>query len=886
MNNYLLQYAIDNVWRSPTRDRQFVYELKRISPPLGIRQYWEVDFQLYQLPDTTSNWHIYQIGLTVPINLNLTNDSSRWYSFTEWGNTSGNIASLYDTAGIQYPRFESYFMVTFNKNLVIAIRSNPRLPDLDITQVYLHLYSNAYLKSPQASSLGKNWIYLDGIRPKTNQELVNFQIKVQDFLNANPYPVQYFVNGRWAERLDLTTAMVEDTIDVVVDPSIKKVVDFSINELRPFDSSLDHERKFILHYPESNGGVIDYYDDLDLYLYKPKNNQRSMGVYYHHNEGTWLRQLTHKDYSISSRRLSEFVVIHPEDPRHAINPGLWDSDKWESIEDLRLKLYIRETDRMNPIPPDANRIKELYKLDSSDILDAMTGVDSIDVWRAENLERTQYVQFMSLRPEVVYPEGYNENVPTEQKREITERAGDVFGYLGTGYVIANSPQPVVNGSVLLPSNYWDSVTVFEYDELGKLLGYQYQVNNPQYTPVNPQCSQVECVYGIGGLDSNGVYGNQPVVIPNDLDHRIYVCGVRLNNPTDEWVDITNADNRAEYGHYEITNGVTRWVWDVPTYEYYGCIKFADRFYLESFTFNKSTGIIRFDMGNNETRNGVTNYRDQSIPYGDIEVFLNGRSLIYDLDYCIDFPSIVLNNLEYLTDDIQEILVRGSGFCNPDLTVVKPSEIGFVEYDVISNDGIYEIHQDKVQRIVVDGYYRDPKNLVFEEDRLPYGGTNVRNGAPYQISNPFIPLMGVFANDQLKRNEDLLRQKQVEDFLTVKLPQRERPYVDLIKERYVVYSVYANKVLHDIRQGIIEVPNGRYTMQDLERIMRGYQWLADLDIVNRGYNENHVDVWPHWWPEPVPVTIYQYNFYQDVLKRYLRTPVDLSPFIYVGPYNGI
>lgn len=886
MNDYLLQYAIDNVWRNPTRDRQFVYELKRLTPNGGIREYWEVDFQLYQLPDTSSNWHVYQIGLTVPINLNLTNDSSKWYSLTEWGNASKNVISLYASNGIQYPRFESYFMMTYNKNLVIAIRMNGRLPDLDENTTYIHTYSNAYFNSANAIALNKSWVYLDGIRPTTNAELVAFQVKVSDFLNKNPYTAIFTVNGRWVTEISLNTAMVQDTIEVYVDPSIKKVVDFTISELRSFDSTLDQELKYILHYPGSNGDIIDYYDDIDLFLYKEKNNNKSMGVYFHHNEGTWLRQLTHKDYSIANRRLTEFVTIHPIDPRNAINSTIFDTDEWTTIDDLKLKMYIRDTDRDNLIPSDANRIKELYKLTSADILDAMTGVDSIDVWRAENLEKTQYVQFMSLRPEEVYPEGYNEFVSTETKKAIIEKAGDVFGYSGTCYVTAYSPSPVINSIVKLPSNYWDKVTIFEYDVNGLLLGYYYQNGGATYSVKNSQCYRVECIYGLGSLNSNGIYGNSPITIPEDLDHRIYICDVKLNTPTDEWVDITNTDDRNNYGSYSIINGVTRWVWSVPTYNYYGCIKFSDSFYLEEFRFDKSTGIIRFDMSNNETRNGTISNRDQTIPYGDYAVFLNGRSLIQDLDYIIDFPSIILNNLEYLLDGINKIIVRGSGFCTDTMIPAQPSETGFVEYNVISNDGHYQIHHDKVQRIIVDGYYRDPEDLAFEEDRPSYIGYNVRNGAPYQITTPYIPLMGVFENDQNKRIEDLHREKQVTDFLTVKLPQRVRPNPDMIVSKYVVYSAYANKVLHDIRQGIIQVPTGRYTTTDLEKIMKPYQWLANLDIINRGYNVNHVDVRPHWFNSPVGITVYQYNFYLDVLNRYLRTPPDISPFIYIGPYNGV
>lgn len=883
MDNYLLQYAIDNVWCNPTVDRQFSYELQQVTPRYGVRSNYVVDYVRYYMPTNNQRdyYHIYQIGQVIPFNIGLPKTRDKWISLTELANSELSLISVYRDSGVRYSMAETFVMVTTKSNLLVAVKINDRFPALDDNKIYIHFYHNAYFESPRSVAAGKHWLYADSNIPAGPDAIRQLQIKYMDLIAARGGFGMYYVNGKPVNEISIVTAQPGDSCDFVLDPSIKRVVSLPVSELPVFNSSLDTQRKYILHYPAAQTTpTIDFYDDISVELVRAIGTLgRFEGLSYHHNQGIWMRQLTHKDYSIPVTRVQELIQL---------NPG------WNGITDTSVRMYIREGAYERPLVADSSRIWELYKLNSADILRCMTGVDSTNpIWRAEALERAAYVEFMSASTKVIYPITFNEpELNSEAKIDAQNFAGEVFGYHECAKLMNNNPAQVYvdpNTGIRqadLAIYYWEDVTCFEYDANGLLLEWHYQVGGSTYKPKNILCTMVEAISGKGSDNLHGTYGNGIVPIKAGYNYRLYVAPVVGGITTNEWVDITEAEDLNTYGFLDTTDLANpKWHWIIPANQYLGYVRTDEYFYLNELSFTSQQGVIRFTLYNWESHGGDLISKLLEIPLGQRDLFMNSKSLIEDLDYSTIGEQIVIGNLEARDTSvgaIQKVVIRATGFCSPDLKWYKPTEFGFVEYGVLSNDTEYQIHSHKVQRIIADGRYFDYNDVVFEEDRSGRVMDNVRNGAPYQIQTPQVILKSVFKNEYEARVADDERDRLTSEAMGYYFPQTPRTQPDLIADPYLVYSVFSNKVITDILANILVPPfvNGRYADTDIIRVMRGYEWLQPFDILNREYNTNHVRVYPHWFTTPVGLTKDQYDFYIRIINLYLRQPMELSPFIYI------
>lgn len=901
MNEYLLRYAIDNVWCNLGQDRQFQYQLRQITPKYGTRRYYVVDGDRYDLPfENERDWfHVYQIGQVVPSHLALPKTYNKWMSLEELANGHNMLGEIYVDTGIQYSRANTWVLLTHNQNLLVCVKLLPLFPDLDENRPYIHFYQNAFFQSKR-SKASANFIEARSLRPTTTAALRQFQIQLQDRLAQVPGGIPMcWVNGRLVHEISLVTAGVGDYCEWVLDTSIYRVTEYELSGTPTFTSTLDQSNKYLLHMTKDLAvNTIQFHDDLGVALIRRTDNNRYTGVHYHHNDGKWMRQLTHRDWSIPVGKVQSLIASHPEDPRHPSNPQVWPSELWRTSDRMFMRIHHRHSGYDRPVVAEASRIQELYRLKDEDIIRAMTGADSVPVWHAANLEKTAYVRFMSAAPSVIYPITFGDPAKNSLgKKEAQKFAGDVFGYHESAHILADNPAKVKQEQNFRVADlayvYWQNATVFEFDSSGVLLEWHYHTGGSRYYVRNQAAAWVEAITGVGSTDLQGSYGVAPVEITGNYGFRVYVNPVWGGDPTGAWQDITNLENRHEWGFLDETGDTPVWRWTADATKWQGLVRKADRFFMDVRRFNKTDGMIRFSFRHTSTASGQPKDELMDIPFGQFDLFLadenglNGRALIEDLDYVIipgatfKETQVVLCNLEYL-NDVNTLILRGHGFCSPELTLYKPSEFGFVEYGVLSGNGTYDVHTHKVQRVVIDGHYRAASDVKFEEDSGAFIITDERNGAPYQIQTPQSAFRDVYSPNSIARKEDDVRDKQVSDYMTEYFPQRERTVSDKIVEHYHVFSVYTNKILHDLQKGILKPPlvNGRYTELDIQKAVARYDWLKPFDMLNREYNHNHVLVYPHWHPTAQGLDIQQYDFFVRVLKLNLREMPELSQYIYI------
>jgi hypothetical protein len=886
MNAQLLRHAIANVWCNPAQDRQFVYRLARLTPRYGSHTHIRLFYEQLELPQLDVYYHIYQIGKAIPRRLGLPLKTRTWMRFSDLAESELLYSELYLDNGVQFPRFNSYIRLTENRNLIVAVPINDRIGDLEDSPLYLRVYSNAYFESDRSE--GRRYIHCNGIRAKTQDDILLLQRELRlltEDLGGYPY---HFVNGRYVQDLSLTTAQVGDVLEYVLDGSIKRLVEFEVDDLPAFHSKLDTVRKYILHYDDPTVQQIEYLDDVDVFLINPTIQNRFTGVGYHRNETDWLRMLTHKDYSVPADRVKNLALSHPEDPRHLENSNRWSSTKWTTPKGKRLQVFIRHSGYERPLVPEASRIQELYRLSSQQIIEAMTGTDAVlGLWRAENLEQSAYVRTMSADPYVIHPISYNDpTVDDVAKKQQQELMGELYGYHAAATILANTPSPVENRNGALYAElayeHWKNATVFEYDSAGVLLGWYYHPNGKHYPVRNPTCKTVEVLTGQGSKSPNTVYGSGSVTIPEGHNFRVYVTPMWRGIPQGQWVDITDMSALSDYGYLDTSTTPHVWRWLDDSDAVYGAVRIDDAFYCREIQMNRHAGHLSFSVMTVETHQGVRGETELQIPYGQFDLFLNGRSLIEGLDYRVEWPRVTLNNYEYLTPDVQKIVMRAHGFCHPDLTRLENDEFGFIQYGVLSNNHRFNVHEHKVRRIVVGGSYHRDSDLEYAEDNANVVIENASNGAPYQIQTPPVVFREVYDNDLLAREIDDEKDRAVSDYLTLKLPHPRVGTSDFIEQPYRVFSVFANKVMHDLLNGVL-YPEGikdQYGEDDIREWCQPYEWLLAIDICNTDYDDAHIEVYPHWYTEPVELDLYQYNFYVRTLEHYLRHRPDVSAFVKV------
>ena len=854
MSDFLVNHAVQNVWCNPKQDLQVTYKPQRISNRRGVRGRMSHMWTSVSMPTPTDVYHVYQIGQYQPFLIGLSPIRGKWRSLAELMNEEFLFADVYTLNGLHLSRFHTYVMVTPEQNVLVAIRDQAKVVDLKVTDVYLRLYSNSFFDSPRSDGYAHS-VVCRGARVMNAAQALNLQ---RDYLELKARPVGHtwiFVNGYYRDDYKPADFVAGDYVEYVHDSSVKSVKEFNFSGLPTFDSIKDGKRKFLLHYSGAQpGGVnIDYRDDIDVYLIKNGTTAgRFEGIYYHKNSDDALRQVTHRDYSLAV----DYVRAHQQ---AMISRG------WTAVSQMRARLFIRHAGYKRPLVFEHHRIQELYKLPDADIRRALLGQDStVNVWRADELENSEYVQIMDARKRVIQP----------------DLVKDAYGYNATAKLLGDTPSKVQNMSgrraVALPYGTQVDSTAFEIDGAGKLIASFIHTSGVEYTPFNANCALVEMIVGRGGQKLDMVFNKQDAPINPKYSYRYYIAPIahgELRN--DQWVDVTGDNTK-----YEVINGKVHWYVDL---QYNAVCAKSDAYFLNyELTQAADNGVLRFSVNASADWNGTTVSSLMYIPPGRLDVWLNNEVLIEGLDYFVKWPEIVVTNKQYLKDgQAQKIRIRGTGFCNTDLTRQPPKEFGFVRWGKLSRNNRYDLRDDRVLRLVVNGrtFHRD--DVYFTEGNPALWMDNVPNGAPYLLDDLIVPLRAAVSEDTYSmRAKSLVVDKSVSDYLTMKLPEPVPANPDPILERYAVYSPFAASIMYDLLTERLSTEKfrGQYSDQELRTFLSGYEWLLQYEPTRHDLDLEHVTVHPHDRTTEIQLDAYQYLLLKRAIKIFLEDKVDITRFV--------
>lgn len=849
MFDYLIKHAMNNVWCTPDQDNQVIIQPKRITPRFGVWNTYNWLWTEIKMPDPTSRFHLYQIGQVHPLMINLFGEEEKWITLAEACNVGTTVIDTYVTSGVQLPRFETFYYVTREKNILIAVKRNDKINfNFNDDDVFLRLYDNAYFQSMRSAPVN-DYIKVVGKRINVPQDLADLQTQY-NAAKALPGGTYCFVNGYKQRAINMITTKIGDVAEFVYDSSIIKVIDWKLSDLPSFDSVLDTKGKYLLHYAGDDNHTIDYYDDIDVFMI---DHVTQKGVYIHKNAADTMRMLTHRDYAIPSAYVNAYRS-------HFIDPatGTWDPTK------LYVRLHVRKSGWLRPLVNEHHRIKELYKLPDNDLRESMLGIDStVAVWRAPELEVSKYPKIMSSKA-----------------NDITNAmVKDAYGYHAIASLVADTPQKVDhNHTVQLPYLLQYDATVYEYDVSGKLINWYRHTSGPTYLARNTACVYVEAIFGAGGEDLDEQYDIRTCVLDRQSSYRYYIQRYVAGVPGGVWEDVT--------GSNRYTASATQAVWlDDPTVV--TLVRGDAKHLVKRQAVEVIDGVISFKLVQKQTRYGHVEEHPLEVPLGEMDVFLNGKSLIANLDFFQSKDTIFIVNKPYLINGglgAQDVVVRQTGFCTAEMKSQMANEFGYLQQGRISVNQRFDIHDSKVLRIVAGGRIYDRSELKFSEENQTYQFDDATNGQPYLIRDIVVPMRGMVDETTYPfRAKSLVVDQAISDYLSIKIPQDQVPEVNPIQvQRYKLFSPFFSKLIWACQTGGIggALLEDHYTDDDVRAICAPYEYLLAVDPiqVDNQLNPDYVIVHPLYHDNEVGLDLPRYRFLTKAVRLYGNGLIELSNFV--------
>lgn len=849
MNHYLIQHAIRNVWCSPDQDHQYLFQPARITPSKGVSRYVDVEWNRHWLPDVKRTYHVYQIGQIAPVVLNLIPDNDEWYCFSEAINRNYITLDAYTRTGRHLPRFQCFFKKTRSRNLIVAVEHQARGVDLSKEPLFLRFYSNAYFGSERSHETNDR-VYTQGIVVGARRDVVVFNQTISTIQNAWEGDIYLFHNGFVVDGYRPDDIAVGDKLEFVHDTSIYEVYDIKVGELKTFISRLDSVRKYLVRRPKGSTDTIDFHDDIDLWIIK-KDGTREHGVFYHKATPKAVRMVTHADLAI---------------PVQAVVDQVMANEGWSDPRAVTLRLRIRRSGYHRPLVFEHNRIHELYQLDDDSITRAMVGANStVPEWQAAVLEESCYTAIMRAATEGV----------------TAEKVQCAYGYHATAHLIADTPQIPLPGTsprvAKMPWRLGFNSTLYEYDKLGRLIDWSYHDIGESYVVRHEHTGYVEGIVGNGGNRTLTHYDRYCTPLVSGGRYRAYVCDIVGGVPTYEW--------REAVGGKEYVRDGNEIVWLTNRDELYTAVREEGAFLSYDLPAVTHNGMLKFTIRSTdfvgEEKQTVPCY----LPFGQLDIFLNGHPMIENLDYFVHWPEVVMCNKEHLLTDSenQRITVRAHSFLTKDCERLPVAEHGFIKHGLLSNNQHYDVRKGKVMRFIADGRLWSRDELKFAEDHWGLRLENVRNGAPYQISELVVPLDDIIGEDTYSfRDKSLEVDRRVGNYLTQYHPDPENTNIDMIPRRYRILSPFISRIHHDLLSGYLypDEITGQYSDEKIREWVKEYEWILDYDPVIRGVNTGYVAIHPHDLSTETKLDIHQYTFLKRIIGVYLQGKVELSSHVSV------
>lgn len=859
-NPYLRAHASEHVWLAPYQDRHFTLRPARLTSNAGTIKRIRIAFDEVQMPDSYSRWHVYQIGGIDPLFFNLFYKLQEWTSLATVATGQKMVVNVHNHLGVEVPRTDTFYCYTQQGSILLAVRINRLIPiNFTTDEITFRVMSNRWWETDEgmANTTGYE---VKGVRVESGSDIVTFS---SDYAAAqtkaeHPFQVQYFHNGVRKKTYNSAAVSVGDTIEYVLDGSIYRYEEHAVSSLHSFTSTMDDKQKSLLHLPKANITLPGVYPNArvhDFYVEGTVSNPPSYLL--HRSAVDTIRPLTHNDFSLLTAAL------------HRTSNALVAAGAGAQTFNHKVVLLMRRSASEKPLLNEHHYIQELYRLDDQDIVGAMVGPQStVDVWRAASLEESGYAA-------VAY---------ADQQCNIA--AADIergYGYYAMTKALADSPAEVINPGATGYINVSYMVaaggcTMYEYDEEGLLIGWHHHYVGSVYYVKSNLCRTVEIVAGLGGQALDEIHGVQSVQLRSDCNYKVYERTVISGMVQPGFKDVTGSDS------YTVVDGLFTWTKDDITS--YPTLRSDRKFFAADYNLVPSDGQLRVSLLTLQNSQTGVSSLPLAIPLGQMDVMLNGRSLIRGMEYFYKDGVVYITAKRYMNftpGAVQEVHIRFFGFCDSNGNLRPEGDVGFIQHGLLSRNNRFDVREGRVSRIIAGGQLKRRSELEVSEDSVTVDPSNAANGYPYMIRDAWVPLKPYVATDTWAMIELAYnKSKEVSDYLTARIPEIDRGPIVTITNRHQLLSPFLCTILYDVLYSRLSIPaKTEFTRQDIATICKSYEPFLDVDPIKANLDERYVIIHPHGQAKPIGVTVNIYRFFQAVVDYYAPGKVDLTNALVVS-----
>ena len=500
---------------------------------------------------------------------------------------------------------------------------------------------------------------------------------------------------------------------------------------------------------------------------------------------------------------------------------------------------------------------------NADILNSVAGVNSnIVEWKAAELENSPQTKLMAARFEDInndfaanaYGYGLIQELFVYPVHEINN------GIVGTP-LICQQPIPNTSGT---------KRCVFVYEN-GLLVGYQNDLSILPSIGLNSPLDDGDVAEVFQGIVSatDGVIYDTPVITSEDLKHfgfRCYVCPVVSGQPSYDWEDVTDTN----FCQFDEATATLTWNSSLLSNGFFPAVKIGNTvqlFVKNDYDLVTYDGHLKFTVGD-----GI----HSQIPPGQINVYSNGRPLVYGIDFVVNWPEICVVRVPSETIDNLEIMVRTMGWCNPETMQPWEVETGWVRDGKISFDGRRSVRTNRSAMVVSNELYYPQESIDYAENSTSVAP--LVDGKPYAI---YDYVCAVDALTDQSTMDLLIREREfsdrVSDYLTSKIGEPAPVDPVIIGSRWQLFSPVVSTLIHSLNAGYLDSGelDSQYTNLDVDLWMDPFKMLLPFDPAFLKFDDQYVDVRAHQYSTAMELTNSQYRFVEYVIKHYLFDRIDLT-----------